>query len=134
MWARVEMVNTQDQSNALCVVYAIFVCWHCWHEDQSMQCIELTLVFVAFTQHYMCMFLEKGRFCDGKYVHFQLCPWYKYFGLKCYFNLSFCYFYCINLFFQVSIEFVKSFLKDIAHIFSIFWGKILLGWKICDRK
>ena len=23
---------------------------------------------------HMCMFLEKGRFCDGKYVHFQPCP------------------------------------------------------------
>ena len=31
---------------------------------------------------HVCMFLEKGRFCDGKYAHFQLCTCYKYFDLK----------------------------------------------------
>ena len=46
-----------DQSNAIVYWVWYLVCWHCWYQDQSMQCIECyamsrvsILVFVALTQ------------------------------------------------------------------------------------
>ena len=57
----------------------IFVCWEMGSgnaatggTDSGLGAFSSLMVTYCMTHVYMCMYLEKGRFCDGKYVNILL--------------------------------------------------------------